>query len=311
MRLSRPSSRGFGPLSLVLLGLAGATWGSAQVAPGETPTKLETVTVAGQPVPGENKAMGSYQQPEWTARRPFVMTRVYVQPEGQAEVELGYDTARVADGFRTRLFRQEIELGLPHRWQVDLENTLQDFEEGGAGPGAWHRDSTAVELRHALADWDKIPLNPTLSVAWKSNAHAADACEAQLLLGSELSPRWHWGVNFLHEQQAGGDRFRERSVSAAISYSVVNEKLNLGVETKYGEESDKDTRGNPVRRWAAGPSLQWRPTDRTHFDVVPMWGATRDAARLEVFVFFGFEFGDGSDDGDEHRKVEPASLRGR
>jgi hypothetical protein len=30
-----------------------------------------------------------------------------------------------------------------------------------------------------------------------------------------------------------------------------------------------------------------------------------------VFVFFGFEFGDGSDDGDEHSKVEPASLRGR
>jgi len=42
-----------------------------------------------------------------------------------------------------------------------------------------------------------------------------------------------------------------------------------------------------------------------------MWGATGAAARLEVFVFFRFEFGDGSDDGDDKKKVEPASLRGR
>ncbi len=295
----------------MLLGFAGATGVVAQVAPAETPTKLETVMVAGLPVPGENKAMGSYQQPEWTARRPFVMTRVYVQPEGQAEVELGYDTVSDPDGFQTHLFRQELEYGLPQRWQVDLENTFQDFKEGVTGTGVWHHDSTAVELRHALADWDKIPLNPTLSAAWKVNAHAADAFEGQLLLGSELTPRWHWGVNFLREQQVGDDRFREQSVSGALSYSLVNEKLNLGVETKYGEESDKDTRGNPVRRWAAGPSLQWRPTDQTHLDLVPLLGMTKDAPRLEVFVFFGFEFGAGAGDGDDKKKVEPASLRGR
>ena len=59
-----------------------------------------------------------------------------------------------------------------------------------------------------------------------------------------------------------------------------------------------------------GPSVQWRPSDRTHFDIVPMWGTTKAANRFEVFVFFGFEFGDGSDDGDD-KKVEPASLRGR
>lgn len=297
-------------MGLFLLGLTGGALASGQTTGLEPATKLEPVKVVGANVPGEVKAMGGYLQPEWTARRRFVTTRVYVQPEGQAEVELGYDFARDPEGFNTQLFRQEIEFGLPHRFQVDLENTFQNFREGAGEAGSWHHDSSAVELRHAFADWGKIPFNPTVSVAWKANAGAADAFEAQLLLGAELSPRWHWGVNFLNEQQVGDDRFRERAASAGLSYSLINEKLNLGLETKYAVESDKDTRGHPERRWTVGPSLQWRPSDETHFDIVPMWGATEAAPRFELFIFFGFEFGDGADDGDK-RKVEPASLRGR
>lgn len=283
---------------------------AAQTTGPDAATKLDPVTVVGTTVPGEVKAMGGYDQPEWTARRRFVTTRVYVQPEGQAEVELGYDFARDPGGFNTQLFRQELEYGLPHRFQIDLENTFQNFHEGEEGTDAWHHDSTAFELRYALADWDKIPFNPTVSAAWKLNDKAADAVEGQLLLGAELSPQWHWGVNFLYEQQVGGDRFREKSASAALSYSLINEKLGLGLETKYAEESDKDTRGHPERRWSIGPSLQWRPSDETHFDLVPMWGATGAAPRFELFIFFGFEFGQGADDGDKHR-VDPASLRGR
>ena len=282
----------------------------AQTTSPEPTTRLDPVTVVGANVPGEVKAMGGYQQPEWTARRRFVTTRVYVQPQGQAEIELGYDRARDPEGFTTQLFRQEIEYGLPHRFQIDLESTFQDFHEGEEGTDSWHHDSTAFELRYALADWDKIPLNPTLSFAWKMNDRAADAVEGQLLLGAELSPQWHWGVNFLYENQVGGDRFREKAASAGLSYSVINEKLNLGLETKYSVESDKDTRGNPERRWSIGPSLQWRPSDETHIDIVPMWGATEAAPKWEVFIFFGFEFGKGANDGDK-RKVDPASLRGR
>ncbi len=299
------------PVALGLLALAGPLPAQVQPSAPEAATKLDTLKVVTAPVPGEVKAMGGYLQPEWTARRRFVTTRVFVQPEGQAEVELGYDTARDPGGFTTKLFRQEIEYGLPHRFQVDLENIFQNFHEGVEGAGKWHHDSTAVELRYALADWDKLPLNPTFSVAWKLNDGKADAIEGQLLLGDEITPLWHWGVNFLFEQQVGDDRFREKSVSGGLGYSVINEKLNLGVETKYTVESDQDTRGQPERRWQIGPSLQWRPTDETHFDLVPMWGATRGAPRFELFLFFGFEFGSGADDGDDHHKVEPASLRGR
>jgi len=309
MSLFRPVSF---RLVVIIACQLGCTLGSHAQTTGNAPaTQLDKLTVSTPPVPGENQAMGGYLQPEWTARRRFITTRVYVQPEGQAEVEVGYDSAQPADGPRTQLLRQEFELGLPHRFQVDLENTFQDFKEGGTDARSWHHDSTAVELRYALADWGKLPLNPTVSFAWKANTGAADAYEAQLLLGTEFTPRWHWGLNFIHEEQVGDDRHREQSVSQGISYSLLNEKLNVGAEMRYSEESDFDTRGHPERRLAIGPSFQWRPSDRTHLDLVPMWGTTREAAHWEVFLFFGFEFGAGSDDGDDHPRVEPASLRGR
>ena len=298
-------------LAFSLLGLASAVVAPAQSSAPDTPATLEAVTVTGHPVPGENKIIGSYQQPEWTARRRFVLTRVYVQPDGQAEVELDYDFAHAADGTRTHLFHQEIELGLPHRFQVDLENTYQDFREGDPGTGSWHHDSAGVELHYAFADWGKLPLNPAVAVGWKFNSGAADAGELQLLLGDELSPRWHWGANVFYEQQVGGDRYREQAVSAGLSYSAVNEKLNLGAELKYGEESTQGPGSYRRRPLTVGPSVQWRPVDQVHLDLVPMWGLNKGAPKWEIFLFFGFEFGDGADDGDDKPKVEPASLRGR
>ena len=296
---------------IVALALVTGSMGLAETPHPDAPATLEGVTVTGHPVPGENKMMGSYQQPEWTARRRFVLTPVYVQPDGQAEVELGFETAHAADGTRTRLFNQEIELGLPWRFQINLENTYQNFREGEPGEGPWHHDGAAVNVRYALADWGKFPLNPAVAVGWKFNSGAADAAEFQLLLGDELSPRWHWGANLFLEQQTGGDRYREQAVSAGLSYSLVNEKLNLGAEMKYGEESAQGTNSYRRRPLTLGPSVQWRPVDQIHLDLVPMWGLNQGAAKWEVFLFFGFEFGDGADDGDDKPKVEPASLRAR
>jgi hypothetical protein len=295
-------------LGLVATARGQSTAGPA--VPAEVPTRMEPVTVTGAAFSGENTPLGDYQQPEWTARRRFVTTRVYVQPAWQVEMELGYDFTQPADGPRTRLFQQEIEIGLPHRFQLDVENVSQDFKEGGTDERVWHHESNSVELRYAFADWGKIPLNPTANVEWKFNSGAADAYEFQLLLGEDLSPRWHWGMNFFFEQQIGDDQVREKAVSQAFGYSLIEGKLSIGAEMKYSEESDKDSRGSPERRFAIGPSVQWRPTPRTHVDLVPLWGTTEAAARWEVFLFFGFEFGSGSERGDAER-LNPASLRGK
>jgi hypothetical protein len=300
-------------LQLALLLWAPICW-SQELAPAQSgeggtnpPTQLDAVFVYGTNTLLEEIPLGPNQQPEWTARRRFVTTRIYVQPPWQVETELGWDGAFLRNGKPQHLIQEEIELGLPYRFQLDVENVNQNFEEGGDA-GEWHHESNSVELRWALADWGKIPLNPTVNLEWKFNDGQADAYECQLLLGDELGPRWHWGLNLFFEQQIGDDRVREFAASQAVSYTLIDQKVGAGVEMKFSSESDKDSRNSPENKFQIGPSMQWRPTRRTHLDLVPLFGVNADAPVCEVFLFFGFEFGPGS---TENERVNPASLRGK
>jgi hypothetical protein len=271
------------------------------------PTRLPEVTVVATNVLREEMPLGNYHQPEWTARRRFVTTRVYVQPEGQVETEVGLDMTAPREGKSQQLIQEEIEIGLPYRFQLDVENADQNFN-GDETDRRWHHASNSIELRHALADWGRIPLNPTINLEWKFRNAEADSGEVQLLLGEDLAPRWHWGMNLFYEQQVGDDREREFALSQGLSYTLVDEKLSAGVEMKISSESDKDTRDRPETKFLVGPSFQWRPTQRTHLDVVPMAGMGHESPFAEVFVFFGIEFGPGS---KEKEIVSPASLRGK
>ena len=268
---------------------------------------LPTVTVIGTNVLSEEQPFGDNQQPEWTARRRFATTRVYVQPPWQVETEVGWDAAFPRHGKSQHLLREEIEIGLPHRFQLDFENADQNFK-GDADERKWRHNSNSIELRYAFAEWGKIPLNPTVNAEWKFNNGAADAYEVQLLLGEEFGPRWHWGLNLFFENQIGDDREREYAASQGLSYTLIDEKLSAGIEMKFSSESDKDTRNDPVNKFLIGPSVQWRPTSRTHLDVVPLFGVNREAPSVELFIFFGIEFGPGS---KEKEGVRPASLRGQ
>jgi hypothetical protein len=272
------------------------------------PTRLPEVTVVPTNTLLEDHLIGENQQPEWTARRRFVTTRVYVQPPWQVEAELGYDGSFGRVGKPLHRLQQEIEVGLPHRFQLDVENVVDNFKEGDDEGRKWHHDSNSVELRYALAEWGRIPLNPTVNAEWKFNDGAADAFEFQLLLGEEFSERLHWGLNLFYENQIGDDRIREFAASMAVSYTLIDEKLSAGIEMKFSSESDKDIRGHPENRFQIGPSIQWRPTRRTHLDVVPLFGAGPHGPTAELFVFFGIEFGPGS---NEKEGIVPASLRGK
>ena len=286
-----------------------AEWSdAASTAPTTLPSQLPDITVIGEGL-REDALMGPNHQPQWTARRRFVTTRVYVQPPWQAELELGYDGAFGTLGKPTHLLQQELELGLPYRFQIDVENVFQNFMEGDDVHRKWRHESNSIELRYALADWGKIPLNPAFNAEWKFNDGAADAYEFNLLLGEEFTQRLHWGLNLFYENQIGDDRIRELAASQAFSYTLIDETLSAGIEMKFSSESDKGSRGKPEDRFQIGPSVQWRPSSRTHVDVVPLLGASRAAPDVEIFIFFGIEFGPGSV--GEPEGVVPASLRGR
>ncbi|HXI83042.1 MAG TPA: hypothetical protein VNL17_03010 [Verrucomicrobiae bacterium] len=285
--------------------LSGATCILAQSdAQPVNPLPMPAVTVTATNDLSEETLIGPNQQPEWTTRRRFAITRIYVQPPWQAETEFGWDAVYPRGGSPQHVLQQEIELGLPYRFQVDYEIHGANFEEGTTGGGRWHYASSEFELRWALADWGKIPLNPTLKVEWKINGDGTDAAEANLLLGDELAPRWHWGSDLFYEQAVNGDRRTEKAVSLAVSYSVIDEKLGIGMETKLDSENDVDDRHAHLNL-ELGPSVQWRLTSRLHLDLESLFGVTGFAPHVETFVFMGYDFGPGSEPGEG---VRPISL---
>ena len=149
----------------------------------------------------EDRAVGPNQQPEWTTARRFATTRVYVLPPWQAEFEQWWKGKFPRQGKGEHFLQSEIGIGLPYRLQLDIYENL----ERPVG-GTFQHGGNQFEMRYAFADWGKIPLNPTLYLEWKANHNAADAYEVKLLLGEELAPRWHWGLNFFFEQEVGGGR---------------------------------------------------------------------------------------------------------
>ena len=267
--------------------------------------RLSEVTVSAPRVFNEEIPKGEYQQPEWTMQRRFPTTRVYLQ---KAPWEGGFEQwwrgRFFRDGSAEHLFQEEIEVGLPYRMQMDLyENWVGDDK------GHFRHHDVATELRWALADWGKIPLNPTLYGEWKfvDKFQGADVYEIKLLLGEELAPRLHWGFNAIYEQETGGGRATEWAFSQGVSYAVADQKLSAGLEMKFSHETEAGSRSKPEIKFLLGPSVQWRPTARTHLDLVPLVGATHDSPRVEAFVVFGFDFGSGA----KTRDVDaPASLRG-
>ena len=273
---------------------------SAQDVPDAT-TIPGTVIVRTTPV-GEEGLIGENRQPEWTAYRRFATTRIYVLPPWQIEFEEWWKGKFPREGKPEHLFQSEIEVGLPYRFQLDLyenvENTASDRTRHAGNQ---------VEARWALAEWGRILLNPTLYAEWKFNDRAADAYEVKLLLGEQLGPRWHWGLNLFYEQDVGGGRTTEWGVSQAVSYSALDGRFSLGVETNFEHTTERRSRGEPEIEFLIGPSVQWRPTPWTHLDLVPLVGATRDSPRVEAFIVFGIQLGGGKADKESRAPVSSGS----
>ncbi|HUK82690.1 MAG TPA: hypothetical protein VLZ12_08690 [Verrucomicrobiae bacterium] len=253
-------------------------------------TRLPAAKVIGERLE-EDQPVGPYQQPEWTTARRFATTRVYLQqpPWGfgvEQWVKMQYPRGEAPN----YLLQEEVEMGLPYRFQADVyENWIINEHHT-----VYHHD-VATELRWALADWGKIPLNPTLYGEWKfvDADQGADVYELKLLFGEDLAPRWHWGLNLIYEQEVGQSRTTEWEASQGVSYTVIDEKLGLGVEIKVESETEQGARSNAPIEVDIGPSLQWRPTRGSHLDVVPLFGVTGDSPNVETWIVFGIDFGPG------------------
>jgi hypothetical protein len=234
----------------------------------------------------------AYGAPPGLSRSRFSnLTNAYVLPPGAVFAGLIYQGDALRFNRPDHSFTQEVEIGLPYRFGVAVENTVEAFR------GHTQERTFSVEGRYALADWNKIPLNPTIFVEYKfglgdilhdegppeplpkgeaeeflaEHEPLPDAFEVRLLLAQDFGEHVEWALNGFFEQEVGGDRGREYGFaqSAMVPIILPNERLKVGVEMQLTTFTDKGIRDDPSYRFIIGPSIAWKPTKNTRLDVSP------------------------------------------
>ena len=277
----------FSTVVAATLSVAASTCFFRANAQSNKPASMPQMTVNGASDVAEEMKTGPYSAPDWTQYRRFPTTRVYLQKAPwEAGVEQWWRGRFFRDGSAVHKIQEEIEVGLPHRFQFDLYETWTIDSARRV-----RHNSIAPELRWAPADWGKIPLNPTVYGEWTftDKSVGPDLFEIKLLLGEELAPRWHWGLNAAWEQEVGVHRATELAVSQAVSYTLVDQKFGIGAEMVFRHESEIGTRSRPDYTFLVGPSAQWHITPKVHLDIVPLVGTTAASPRVESYVVLSID----------------------
>src|SRR5213595_760632 len=271
-----------------------------------------SIVVTGEEVPS------AYGAPPGFSRSRFSnLTQAYVLPPWSFFFGELFEGQVFRHGPPDYLFTQEIEMGLPYRFGIAGEAKFERFNGGGGA------QTVSLEARWALADWNKIPLNPTLFAEYKFGVgtirheevppppggggggggeeeeeeggppKVPDAYEVRLLLAQDFFERVEWAMNWFFEKENTGDRGREWGFSQAALTPVLlpNERLKVGLEMEYKNVTTKDTRGDLVNSFVIGPTVAWKPTAHTRLDISPLFGCTHDSPIADVFVAFSWLFG--------------------
>src|SRR5438309_4067576 len=190
----------------------------------------EHIVVTGEPLPSAYGAPTSFSQ-----SRLSPLTNAYVLPPGAVYASLIYEDDVVHFRPPDHHWTQEVEIGLPYRINVAFENNIQHFD------GDTQDATFSVEARYAFANWDKIPLNPTIFAEYKfglgnilhdegaptpshkfgpsgfdKNEDIPDAYEFRLLLSEDFFDRIEWSLNTFFEQETAGDRGREWGIAQSL-----------------------------------------------------------------------------------------------
>src|SRR5215468_4139537 len=128
-----------------------------------TTTTQQPVVVTGQGVPGAYEEVPSAYgaPPEFSRSRFSNVVNAYVLPPWAFFFGELFEGQGFRHGPPDYLFTQEVEMGLPYRFNIAAESQWERFNGGGGAR------SVSLEARWALADWNKIPLNPTIFAEYK------------------------------------------------------------------------------------------------------------------------------------------------
>jgi hypothetical protein len=225
-----------------------------------------SVTVSAPEIPSAYGAPSGFSQSRFSP-----LTNAYVLPPGEFYTSLIFEGDAVHYRSPDYHWTEECEVGLPYRINLAIENDIQRYD------GDLQNSTFSLEGRYALADWNKIPLNPTLFTEYKigigdilhdegaptpakkfgpggfdKSQGIPDAYELRLLLSQDFFDRVEWAMNTFFEQETGGDRGREWG----IANSIVT-PLRLSDETApppvFGDKNVQTKNPRPV----AGSALRF------------------------------------------------------
>ena len=228
-------------------------------------------------------------QPDLSHGRISTLTKSYVLSPFSFELEAGYDGNSFRKGLPAHLFRQEIEMGLPARFTIGVQNQVEH------SAGETRDRSFTLEARYALADWNKLPLNPAISAEYQfglSNA-APDSGELALLISHDFPHLIEWAMNIFVDREFGGRQSTSAGFAQSVEIPVLlpEEKLEVGLEMQYRSGGEAPGRNGTTKGLAIGPTLAWRPTKNARFDLSPLIGTSDRTPAVEVFAVFSFSFG--------------------
>ena len=289
------SSCTFAAAVLAILLLAGTAAANAQ----ETESRRVVVEAEAAELP---TAYGA--PPDLSHGRISTLTKSYVISPFSFELEAGYEGAIFRHGQPSQVFRQEIEMGLPARFTVGVQNQVEHFA------GETRDRSFTLEARYALANWNRLPLNPAISAEYRfglSNS-LPDSGELALLISHDFPHLIEWAMNIFVDRDFGGKESTSAGFAQSIEMPVLlpEEKLEVGLEMQYRSGGETVGPKGTTKGLAIGPTLAWRPTRKVRFDLSPLIGCSDHTPALQVFAVFSFSFG-GLAPGDVET---PASARG-
>src|SRR4030081_2184955 len=264
--------------ALAILLLAQTTGADAQEI------KNRPIVIEGEELPS---AYGA--PPDLSHGRVSTLTKSYVLSPFSFELEAGYEGAVFRHGLPSQLFRQEIEMGLPARFTVGLQNQIEHFA------GGTRERSFTLEARYALANWNKLPLNPAISGEYRFGLSDAlpDSGELALLISHDFPHLIEWAMNIFVDQDFGARQSTSAGFAQSVEVPVLlpEEKLEVGLEMQYRSGGEMVGPKGTTKGLAIGPTLAWRPTKKVRFDLSPLLGCSGHTPAVQVFAVFSFSFG--------------------
>ena len=168
------------------------------------PAGGQTAVISNVEVEAEELPSAYGAPPHLSRGRISTLTKSYVLPRFSFELETIYEGDVFRNGPARHLFTQEVEMGLPLHFDIAVQNEVERLAGDTDG-------RISLTGRYALADWNKIPLNPTAFAEYKfgigktSRERASPgAAEFGVILSQDFRHMVEWAMNWSVEQEVNG-----------------------------------------------------------------------------------------------------------